>query len=444
MPAGVESSGIVVINRCAANTHIPFWYIDEFDQRTTYGEILSLNNGKVPRSFSIPVVTESIIYFSKNLSFYPVYVEPGDTLEVFCEGDAFFFRSNGETVQANFLIELEKVSSITWPRIKHFSISSRTNFQLLLEEELKHFKLQSEFIQQAFDESRISQMLYEYLSAEVLYKHLSAVLVPFTEYSEKFLNIWPGYVNYLNENLNLITKDEFLKSPSFRAFLLKFNEYLCGDSIGRGNRFDVLFNSALTRFHGRIQSYLLFALVTDNIEKAVINFDHYVEIFNSECKDDSYLSYFNRLSEAYRVDVSQELLEAPNGEIDTWAHIVAGHKSKLIYIDLWASWCRPCIGEFPHSNALRDSFRGRPVSFLFVSIDNNREAWRRAVSKHFDQDTVNHYSISRHSKLAKVLQVPPIPRYILVDQAGDIIALDAPRPSSPETALRLEQFINMK
>ena len=69
MPAGVESSGIVVINRCAANTHIPFWYIDEFDQRTTYGEILSLNNGKVPRSFSIPVVTESIIYFSKKFIF---------------------------------------------------------------------------------------------------------------------------------------------------------------------------------------------------------------------------------------------------------------------------------------------------------------------------------------------------------------------------------------
>ena len=44
---------------------------------------------------------------------------------------------------------------------------------------------------------------------------------------------------------------------------------------------------------------------------------------------------------------------------------------------VWATWCGPCIAEFPHSKALKRQFEDKEeIAFLYVSVDNDEEKWR--------------------------------------------------------------------
>lgn len=47
-------------------------------------------------------------------------------------------------------------------------------------------------------------------------------------------------------------------------------------------------------------------------------------------------------------------------------------KTKVVFINYWATWCPPCIAEMPKVNELYKKFRNDPnVAFLLVDVDNN-------------------------------------------------------------------------
>ncbi|MFQ5335946.1 MAG: TlpA family protein disulfide reductase [Flavobacteriales bacterium] len=104
-------------------------------------------------------------------------------------------------------------------------------------------------------------------------------------------------------------------------------------------------------------------------------------------------------------------------------------RGKIVLIDFWASWCRPCRMENPniveayqkYSKAKMKDAKGFTV--FSVSLDKNRNAWKRAISSdHLDWP----YHISDlkawHSKAAEIYHVRSIPTNVLIDAKGKIIA----------------------
>ena len=108
-------------------------------------------------------------------------------------------------------------------------------------------------------------------------------------------------------------------------------------------------------------------------------------------------------------------------------------KGKLVYVDVWATWCRPCLAEIPALKALHDKFKAnKNIEFVSISVDDDKEAWKKAVKdkqlkgvqliadKAFESQFIQDYGINQ------------IPTFLLIDKDGNILDANAPRPSDPE------------
>jgi thiol-disulfide isomerase/thioredoxin len=114
-------------------------------------------------------------------------------------------------------------------------------------------------------------------------------------------------------------------------------------------------------------------------------------------------------------------------------------KGKYTYIDVWATWCGPCIREIPSLQALEKEYHSKNIAFVSISTDGARRSggsWEAAEKKWRDfvkekQLTGVQLWAGEDSSFQSAYQITGIPRFILVDPQGNIVDANAPRPSDP-------------
>lgn len=117
---------------------------------------------------------------------------------------------------------------------------------------------------------------------------------------------------------------------------------------------------------------------------------------------------------------------------------LAGLKGKLIYIDIWATWCGPCMEEMPAYEKLKESFNDdNRIQFISLSIDDDQSVWLNNVKKRNAQGL--QWIIDRTKLLS--YNIIGIPRSILVDQYFKIVEMNAALPSSKKLAVTLDQLL---
>ncbi|MEA3448616.1 MAG: TlpA disulfide reductase family protein [Bacteroidota bacterium] len=117
-------------------------------------------------------------------------------------------------------------------------------------------------------------------------------------------------------------------------------------------------------------------------------------------------------------------------------------KGKPIYIDVWASWCGPCIREMPYMDSLHDEYKDKNIVFLSVSVDEKADNWLTSLEQHPPEWTQLHTG-DWDCKLCHDYNIKAIPRFLLIDRKGKIISASAPRPSSDEIKPLLDEHIKM-
>jgi len=100
-------------------------------------------------------------------------------------------------------------------------------------------------------------------------------------------------------------------------------------------------------------------------------------------------------------------------------------KGKVFLLDFWASWCVPC--RFSNKNLVKlySKYKDKGFEILGVSLDDNKNDWKKAVNK--DKITWLQINDSKgwNAMSAAKWQVDAIPASFLIDKDGNVIAVNA-------------------
>lgn len=113
-------------------------------------------------------------------------------------------------------------------------------------------------------------------------------------------------------------------------------------------------------------------------------------------------------------------------------------KGKVIYIDLWATWCGPCMKEMPRFEELKAHFKNdSSVAFVSLSIDDNEDGWKNSVnSRHAKgrQWLINREKLSAY-------HIVGIPRVLLIDKNFKMAEMNGPLPSDKQVTQKIESLL---
>lgn len=133
----------------------------------------------------------------------------------------------------------------------------------------------------------------------------------------------------------------------------------------------------------------------------------------------------------------------------SFADLMKNFEGKVVYIDILASWCVPCIAELKESKKLESFFEENDIVKLFLTIDSRDDIHKalaiirsEGLNGYF---TSNHYPgtpkpagtyaneiydmfLSFKDGRADIT----IPRYSIINKEGKLVVRDAERPSSGE------------
>ncbi|WP_397446306.1 TlpA family protein disulfide reductase [Polaribacter sp. R77954] len=136
----------------------------------------------------------------------------------------------------------------------------------------------------------------------------------------------------------------------------------------------------------------------------------------------------------------------PSPKFENYTNVKGGKlslddfKGKYVYIDVWATWCGPCIQQIPYLKNIEKEYHNKNIAFVSISTDESRrnggsweaaeQKWRDFVKKR-ELGGVQLWSGQDYS-FQQAYQINSIPRFILIDPEGNIVEANAPRPSDPQ------------
>ena len=148
------------------------------------------------------------------------------------------------------------------------------------------------------------------------------------------------------------------------------------------------------------------------------------------------LFFWSRYGRAQNIAFDEVKVTDLNGEYAMLSSLVKGPT----IVHFYASWCGPCKGEMPSSQALREEYAAKGVNFVYISLDEDKADWASA-NKNFALPDGHSFVLPNPSgsEITARFNISSIPRYVLMDANGNVVDDNAPRPS--ETT-RIKESLN--
>jgi thiol-disulfide isomerase/thioredoxin len=383
----------------------------------------------------------TIINIVYNNQVFPVFVDKGDAIKVTLDPRQYKNAPKFEGDHAsenNFLLKYEEYKSSLEPQNFEAFFTSPEN-EFIASVEKRSADLQK-FIQDYQQKSStFSQVFSETLQSEVDYE-AAQFKMNYPEYYSFFkkdsvIKLSENYDSFF-QNLELENESR-LGSSTYRDFIKLYVNYQAKKDTTIDGKSSVAksFAQVSKSFKSeKIKSYLHYATMKEGIDFSINDVTPLIEEYKSVQQNPSYLAEVVNAYEKWRPLLRGQkapafAYEAVNGKKVSLEDL----KGKVVYIDVWATWCGPCLQELPYLEKLQETLKGeKNVVFVSVSVDNTREPWIKMVKEKNMKGTQLWADQNWNSSIVRDYMITGIPRFIIIGKDGNIIDANAQRPSNIE------------
>lgn len=202
-------------------------------------------------------------------------------------------------------------------------------------------------------------------------------------------------------------------------------------------------------YTGTLQDFITFKYLKDNYAVFRTSEKHFITSYKTNTLSKEYRDYLdaeeNKYKNVLQDSIGSVALHTSDNKTITLKSLIVENAGKLLYIDFWASWCAPCIGEIPYalSHIQKEDTLSTKMKYIFISIDKNKKDWLKAVEEYKLSSIQSNYIIDGNSEtfLKKELSLNSIPRYIIISSAGFITGYDVFRPSDKDFESKISEFL---
>lgn len=264
-------------------------------------------------------------------------------------------------------------------------------------------------------------------------------------------------ISYYDFISNIFVEEvRYLDIPEYRNFLRTYvllkrrQSDSIADSLKTRNATDYLSKClpiiTVSFRNSAIREYLVYdALYRWLEDHGVKDFDKHYDYFKRNNKNKVYAS---QLEKTY---LKKKLLAPGNYaphfacyDYDGNMVSLSDFRGKYVYVDFWATWCKPCRNEIPHYVNLLKEYKDKDIVFLSISLDNDKERWQEFIKDEKNNGKWLFAGNGFDSDVARLYQISGIPIFFLIDREGKIINSSAPRPSSNEVRILLDSLLATK
>ena len=374
---------------------------------------------------------DTLVVKEGNYTFYDtkestaMYLVPGYRLDISLDGKEFDetlkYRGIGEkpnNFNASYFLFNEKnaIDSETYKKIEN---QEYFDYQLKTHASIMKLLNESEIENEKFLESQANKFRFQMLNN--LINKLG---------EDYFAGKTKGIITqYLDSEIDKIDfKDSvmFASNNDYKYFLSSY--FVAGLTSGDLKTLE-LYNEELLEMQKKsIVTTLKRGISFYNMDKLDVYYQTYVKLAAND-------KGINRIKEKYdRIKNLKKGSPSPsfNYPDSSGKNIsLESLKGKLVYVDVWATWCGPCKAQIPFLKQLEEKYREEDIAFVSLSIDQlkNISQWKdMIVDKKLEGIQIIADKAWR-SKFVTDYVIEGIPRFILIDKDGNLMDPMAPRPA---------------
>jgi len=103
--------------------------------------------------------------------------------------------------------------------------------------------------------------------------------------------------------------------------------------------------------------------------------------------------------------------------------IIEPYKGRLIYVDIWGTWCSPCKKALSHSQQMYEQLKDYDIVYLYLANRSSEESWKNVIKEYnLTGENCVHYNLpaDQQSAVEHYLGVTSFPTYKIIDKDGNI------------------------
>jgi len=451
-------------------------YVNEMlsgNQNTYVSLIDSLGNFQVKFNQYYP---QDILVRYRNDAF-PIIVHPKDSIHIVFDAEkmsdkdelakSILFSGSSSKINSKLIAFHSEISKIfiPWEQYCLYEKEKSPDEFITILDSLKtaKYEVANEFIQQG-----VSKELEKWINNEIDFDYYNwlakypnehakfnnldeHIVVPSSFYD--FMNVKFSQEDFINsKSIDFISRYRFGRISSLmvdNGKLFKLDERWAY----KGNASEAIINTILKNANDPILKEILIArqfykmLDMRNIKEFEKNYSLFEETVKLSFLREPIINKYVETKKHFEHPQKDEntliksAKDTPANELIS--KIITEHQGKIIYLDIWATWCSPCRKEMPYSKKLITKLNSDKVDFVYLCIDSEEEKWKALISE-LNIDGSHYLATPDQSRFVyKLFEMNGVPQYILIDSNGNIVDKGIQlRPSESLIKTKIEKLLN--